>query len=827
MNFIQEKFKKYNDQIIKNINYIDQVIAQIKESLEFNENEFINLSCANIKIHELTDSVSEIISKYETKIAINPSTIKLKSKIHELNILSNNYLNLVRNHNEQTANLFIDEGYNLIKNVENHKLDHQQMLCIVKPAYNHLVIAGAGTGKTTTIIGKIKYLLSKELVNHNQILVLSFTNASAYEMRERINNETNQTIDALTFHALGLNIISTTTKKKPNITSINLPKFVREQIELLINNEVYFTLLLKFLLYNQILAKSEFEFSSEKEYKEYLINNPPTTMKNEVVKSYGEMDIANFLYENNINYIYESPYKLETADETHSQYHPDFYLPDYDLYIEYFGINRENKVPNYFKGEIGKSASEVYNDSIKWKRNLHKTNDTHMIECYAYEKMEGDLIKNLKKKLNDSNVTLNPKSPKELWADLSNDNPSILVTISELFATIINLTKSNNYTIDYLSSLNKQENNSNTKSINVLINLINPIFNAYNNELIKRNEIDFNDMINLATELVKKGEYINNYKYVIIDEYQDISKSRFNLVKALRNSNDFSLFCVGDDWQSIYRFAGSDIGYILNFEKYWGVAEISKIETTYRFPQKLIEITSNFIMKNPSQIKKSIEGKSINQRFPLGEILCFSEKLISKYIKEKLFDLPKNKNVFLIGRYNFDKDVLQDKDFRIKYNNVTGIFDVTYYARQDLKINFLTAHKSKGLQADYVFIINNKNTKTGFPSKIQDSPIFDLLLEKCDTYPFSEERRLFYVAMTRAKEKVYLVTIKGKYSMFAKELLGDYSEDINREHYECPLCGGQLRVINGKYGKFLGCSNYKSLGCTYHKNIVSNSHKNT
>ncbi len=130
-------------------------------------------------------------------------------------------------------------------------------------------------------------------------------------------------------------------------------------------------------------------------------------------------------------------------------------------------------------------------------------------------------------------------------------------------------------------------------------------------------------------------------------------------------------------------------------------------------------------------------------------------------------------------------------------------------------MSFLTAHKSKGLQADYVFIINNKDSRMGFPSKIQDAPILSLLLDNDEQYPHAEERRLFYVALTRAKKKAYILTVQGHESEFARELKNEYRNELKNERFECPLCGGQLIKKSGPYGAFLGCSNYQTKGCTY------------
>ena len=824
MGIIKTLISRYKERVKKRNDLCDSYIAQIDTALQEIKDLFLDKLAFIDPVREeewkcryslLFTNIKSPSIRYMRK-AIQFE--KFLAKREEILSVGNSLKQRISIHNSRVAENRIQKAYELIGDVEGRKLDKQQMMCIVKDAHNHLVIAGAGTGKTTTVVGKIKYLLKAELCKPEDILVLSFTNASASEMSQRINQETGYKIAASTFHKLGLNIITKVDGNIPKITKINMCKFIREHMQENMKTDAYLDLLSTYLLYKRIVEKSEFEFKTQAEYEEYLRLNPPTTINNEIVKSYGEMDIANFLTQNNIKYNYEYPYKVDTCTEKYAQYYPDFYLPDYDIYVEYFGINRNGEVPSYFKGSDGMSATQVYQASMEWKRETHKNNDTRMIECFAFEKYEGNLLENLKQKLSDNGVKINPKTSKELWEQIAAEGDSVLDGIIELFETVISLIKSNGYTITTVRQLNV--GNKNVSTNNLILALIEPIYDAYCAYLKENEEIDFNDMINLATQYVDQKKYVNPYKYVIVDEYQDISKARFSLLSSMRKSNDYELFCVGDDWQSIYRFSGSDIGFILNFEKYWGPTEISKIETTYRFTQKLIEISGNFIMKNPMQIKKSIRGNADITGFVLGEINGYSDKYAIEFMIKKLDDLPGNSSVFFIGRYSFDAKLLDDnKLLECQYDKISGLVNVRYHRRPDLKMSFITAHKSKGLQADYVFIVNNKKSRMGFPSKIQDAAILSLLLEDCDQYPYAEERRLFYVALTRAKKKVFIVTVNGKESEFAVELKTRYGDELKKERFECPSCGGKLIRKSGPYGDFYGCSNYKVTGCSYKRKI--------
>ena len=745
--------------------------------------------------------------------------VKYKNKYEELSLLISNTKYKIDEHNNIVFKEAKKNFHKICGLVEGKYLDDQQVNAIVRKNRNQLVIAGAGSGKTTTIVGKVKYLLLTGQFNPEDILLLSFTNASATEMKERIKKETNIDLDVMTFHKLGLEIIKKSYDHNYKIFNKELYQIIKELINNHIKEQEYLKKLIYFMSTARFNAKDEFDFTNENEYQEYLKTNKPTTLKGEIVKSYGELKIANYLFSNNIKYKYEHEYKYKTTKNESQQYYPDFYLPEYDIYIEYFGIDENNKVAPYFKDKNGLSASEVYNESIKWKRKTHKDNNTIMIETFYYENKQGKLITNLENKLKKHNVKIEPKSEKELWDVINKNNTSLLNEICNIFSTIINLIKSNNYSIEYVKNMIEVQ----SSPINRLtLELITPLYIDYQNDLNKNDMIDFNDMINMATKSILNNKYIHNYKYVIVDEYQDMSISRFRLLESMRRQSEYKLFCVGDDWQSIYRFNGSDIGLITNFEKYWGNTYQNFIENTYRFTSMMSILSGNFIMKNPKQYKKKINAKA-SDNLAIEFINGYTENKSIDFLEERLKKFDKNSTVYFLGRYSFDIDIFKNNNnFIMKYNTHENSTDIFYYKRKDLKIKFLTIHKSKGLQADYVVILNNKNYGMGFPSKINDLPLIKVLLSNgLDDYPYSEERRLFYVALTRSIKQTLLLTIDNNKSIFVNELKKDYDNlmeydtELKRNIYKCPKCGGKLVKRTGPYGIFIGCSNYPR--CKYKK----------
>ena len=561
--------------------------------------------------------------------------------------------------------------------VEGRILDNAQIKAIINENENNLVIAGAGTGKTTTIVGKIKYLVNNG-VDSSNILVLSFTNKSASEMKERIEKEIGKRVDAYTFHKLGLLIVKSV-KENINIYSEGLTGFIVSTLNKLVNDYEYLSKLINFAYSN-----SDNLFS----------------LKGEKVNFKEEKDMCNFLYFNGIVYNYDN-------------ISSEFYLYEYDRYIR-FSKKKRKRIGNIIY--ICESDDVIYKLDSELKRN---------------------------------GISYKGVNYNDIWRMLNRDE-NLLFKVSSYFETIINLIKSNQYNIDDLYE-------------GISSYLVRPLYLEYERFLKENNVVDFNDMINEATRLVKENLFVHNYDYVIVDEYQDISKARFNLLKALRKQKNYNLFCVGDDFQSIYRFSGSDISLITHFDRYWGKTNVSRIENTYRFSDKLAKISGNFVMKNSNQIRKNIKGFESTEN-PI-QVISYNEVI------NTLNSLPNFSTVYMLGRYNKDIDILRGYyDLSVLYDSYNKSVSIIYDKRIDLNIEFLTVHKSKGLQADYTFVINNKDSEMGFPSKIIDDEFTKSLLDYSDDYPYAEERRLFYVALTRCKIKCFLVTVKGCESTFIDEI---------------------------------------------------------
>jgi DNA helicase-4 len=379
---------------------------------------------------------------------------------------------------------------------------------------------------------------------------------------------------------------------------------------------------------------------------------------------------------------------------------------------------------------------------------------------------------------------------------------------------IVKLMHANEHTVDSVLSLAHSEglHGSTFHRILQLLGLIYPVYCQY---LQDTGITTFDDLIILATKYLREGKYRNPFSYIIVDEYQDIAPSRVALLRALIDSYPAKLLCVGDDWQSIYGFNGSNVDDILDFEKIMGSASVIKIEKTYRFPQDLVDILGKFVMVNPYQVRKQIRGRNNLQGSAICVLYADSRQHILEIIAQCLNKFPMNSTVFFIGRFRRDWDDL-GKDCSYFETESSDIVSITYRYRPDLKIRFLTAHASKGLEADNVIIINCHKGIYGFPSQIPTHPVEALLRNQHHRFPHEEERRLFYVAATRTRNRTYLVCQKESASIFVDELVMLDRSVLLADDRFCPFCGARLiEKPQPPFGSMLECENCEKGTCSF------------
>ncbi|CAK3596237.1 DNA helicase IV [Vibrio crassostreae] len=296
--------------------------------------------------------------------------------------------------------------------------------------------------------------------------------------------------------------------------------------------------------------------------------------------------------------------------------------------------------------------------------------------------------------------------------------------------------------------------------LNSELSLCWPCVTAWQKALKEENHIDFSTMISRATQYVEKGKFISPWKFIMIDEYQDISPDRLALVEALCNQSkaqhQASIFAVGDDWQSIYQFAGADVDLTTGFKDRFESSTIHHLDTTYRFNNQLGAVANRFVQENPIQLPKELNSfKQQKQKAVYSAPSKEVEKILDQLNRQSKGKT--NKSILLLGRNHYHKPELLE-DWKKIFTSID--------------IKFMTCHASKGKEADFVIILCVDEGQ--FPTKKKQLHIDGALTESSDAFPYAEERRLFYVAMTRAKEKVW-ITHSGDGSGFVQELHGsDY-----------------------------------------------------
>ncbi|WP_421866457.1 UvrD-helicase domain-containing protein [Marinobacter adhaerens] len=714
---------------------------------------------------------------------------------------------------EQLRNAFVTSEQSRFKalfdSVESNPLtDRQREACIIDED-NNLVLAGAGTGKTSTMIGRTAYLLQSGRARDSDILMLAFGRKAAEEMEERVAEKIpGAQVSAATFHSLGLKIIGDVEGARPQISKLaedenTLAKTVDDWIKILLEERAYQKQVIRYFSDYLYPEKNDFDFTSQGEYFEYIRANKIYSLKGENVKSLEEALIANWLFQMGVEYQYEAPYQAaQTQTPDFRAYLPDFYLPEYDIYLEHFGIARDGSTAPYV--DAGK-----YQEGIRWKRELHQEHETKLIETYSWERREGCLVSSLEKKLSDMGVTFDPLPDEAVLNTLR--ERGVITEFSRLMSQLIAAFKGNHETWEEVRT--RSARLANPGQFLSAMELLKPIVDRYESHLKASDSIDFNDMIGRAINYVESGHFKPSWRYILVDEFQDISRPRARLVKALRdNTKNCSVFCVGDDWQAIYRFTGSDVTLTTGFQKEFGPTKTTSLDKTFRFNNRISEVASKFVMKNPAQVRKYLTTHSVVDE-PAVSILRRgrSERAEGSELEEVFAAISGRVEgkvtVYLLARYWYrlpEKPVLQ----RLQ--------------RQFPKLNVerLTFHASKGKEADYVVILGLDVGPNGFPSAKETHPLLNALLPPEEPYEFAEERRLFYVALTRARHRAYLIADMSVASDFVKELikedypveLEEFPTSLHQLHateLSCPVCktGTMVPRTSGST-MFFGCSNY-------------------
>jgi DNA helicase-4 len=749
----------------------------------------------------------ELVRKYVSYFLIKKD---YSDKVKYLVNIFNDGFDLVKKRNKY----FIEEekkAYrDLFQSVDGKALTEDQMNSVVVDEACNLVVAGVGTGKTLSLIGKIGYILEKGLAKPDEILILSYERVKD-ELSEKVKANFGDSILVNTFHSFGSSVIGEISGEIPVVAdfsndSVLLQKTLDGFLQRGMNEVEFANLVNKYFGYYLRPVENRLEIFSREEYEDYIRTVEIRSLNGERVKSIEECEIANFLFMNQVRYEYEKEYIYSTSED-HRRYTPDFYLPDYGIWIEHIDVDRNcNTITGVDRWE--------YLDSWYWRRQTHKKYMTECLETYGYQHMEGTLLSSLSDMLTSRGVIFR-KLPNELTYSRLQRLGDVSLFVG-LLSKFLLLYKSSTLTIEDLRR--KSADSKHYERYNAFLDVYEPIYRDYKSLLNSVDKIDFNDMINKAIDFIVSGAYVSKFKYILVDDFQDISQSRYRLIKALLKSNpDSHLFCVGDDWQSINRFSGGDLSIMTSFDKLFEFNEKMFLRETFRFNDKIAGFSSEFIMKNQYQYKKEVFGSQCADDSVFVVWYDDMNSALDVVLTEISRRNPGSK-VYILGRYG--EDNYRDLDISRFYrcNSLQNLFDLY----DGLDVQYSTIHGAKGSQRDIVVLVGVRSGSFGFPCEFEDDSVLNLVLGEDDVYPNGEERRVFYVGITRAKSKVYILADRTKVSSFVLEICGgDYDVTFyGDEPVKCPLCQeGYLAMVEGD-PDFYGCTNYLVNGCSYKQKII-------
>lgn len=700
----------------------------------------------------------------------------------------------------------LDRWKDFFDTIESKPLTPEQRLSVVVDEDATLVLAGAGSGKTSVITAKAAYLVKAGIRQPEEILLLAFAKNAAEEMSERVEARSGVPIVARTFHALAYDIIGIVEGSKPALADhatddMAFTNLIKQILKDLVHRlSDVSRAIIQFFAHFLVEPKTEWDFKTKHEFYTHMEAQDLRTLQGEKVKSYEELQIANWLYENGVEYEYEPVYEHKIAETGRRDYQPDFRLSESGIYIEHFGVRRQQLADGSERLITAPFVDrDEYLAGMEWKRQVHAEHGTTLIETYSYERQEGRLLTGLAEKL-APHVTLNPRPVDTIYDRIVELKQ--VDDFSKLLGTFLRKFKSGGYSLQDCGT--KSDQMKLGKRAQAFLAVFAPVFEEYQKRLGGR--IDFEDMILRAAHYAETGRYESPFRHILVDEFQDISQSRARLVKALKAQHpDVRVFAVGDDWQSIFRFAGSDIHLMRHFGREFGgsfdgdtgVHRTVDLGRTFRSVDQIAFAARTFVLRNPAQIQKQIVPAGTATE-PAIRVVTVSKGQDETNLSEVLTAMSaavaleaKPATVLLLGRYRFVEPDMQDLRRRFPR----------------LKISFKTIHASKGLEADHVILLNADSGRMGFPSEIVDDPLLSLVSPEEEAFQNAEERRVMYVAMTRARHTLTILASNARPSSFVTELRKDPAYGISEasgaelEAHVCGECGGRLLGVTGKDGR--------------------------
>jgi len=674
-------------------------------------------------------------------------------------------------------------------------LDDEQQTAIVTDDKYNLVVAAAGSGKTEVLITRIAYLIAREPdgIKPNRILAIAYQNKDVKQIEDRLDGQYGITgVNVSTFHRLGIEVLKRSGNMKNILGKNERPRLIKRIYREAVRSrsDVYQA----FLNYVKSLHDTvmEEDITAKVSALKMKRTMPYTSINDTRVQSRAEKEILDFFLTSKLN---GALIRVEYEPDIEDLGKPDFYLPEYDLFIEHWGLNKYGEVPEFFD-----QTTEEYKANMERKKKWFAENNKLLVETFAYEydedhpevflqKLEDRILHKLQKK-HSNDFCFSTMTYREL-IELVCESDRDWITEDRVSKDIFNFIRNaKTYDLKPEGILQKLGSGKWSRKQRSFGKLAAMVYESYQDKLKELQKIDFEDMINLAVDELKTNKELckNIYDHVLVDEYQDISEQRYKLIKELLDQNPkCKLFCVGDDWQSIMGFAGSNLEFLVNFHKYFDNPAITEISTNYRSIKTIVDAGSCLIRNNRScqlqkrtvsnlrkeeliKVLRSPHKMSFKRNYHM-QIAADCLDRVAKYLNEGYAP----KDILILSRlmqihthqmprlHYIMENILKEAEPR-------GI-KISRNPKTTRNVRLLTVHKAKGLEAKVVLVLNVIKDTYGFPCEIED---YSILEPAKENYPSQdqkeEERRLFYVAMTRAMEDLYIYTWEPAISEFIEEI---------------------------------------------------------
>lgn len=709
------------------------------------------------ELEEKAEKVFEVLERIDSRAWSFPVEREHEDRFEEVKEGLEDCLESLRVYNE----VFVDEEIERFDHLfeGDFELNWGQREAVVRNDDINQVVAGPGTGKTLVLIYRIAYLVEKG-VDPERILAFTLTNKACEEIEDRLEGIGVEGVEVRTFHSFGYSLIDEALEERKTIVDgSDKRRFVRDFIDESAGIE-FGRNFRRFLSLKDSDLSSRQDFESEREFIESRAEKDYETINGEEVESRAEKVIADFLFTHGIDYRYEALAEWADNGEEKRNYRPDFYLPEHGIYIEHWGVI-DGEVADWFSWDTGK-----YKEKMEWGRQQFSDSDYTLVETFEGEYRDEDLEAVLMERLIKKGVEPEPLEMEEI---VENSAEKGLERTGKEFVDFLETAKTFDVSPEDLES--RLEDVENEKYYFGVCGKI--LLEEYREWLESNGYVDFQGLMYKAIEELRDSEEVF-YDHVLVDEFQDVALSQVEMVRQLTRQ-DAKLFCVGDDWQSIYGFRGAVVDYFVNFEDYFGEATVTKLRKNYRSTPEIIRASDRLISENPSQIEKQLETVKESGKKPrIHTISGKNKRKYRKNLAQRTAELAKKyidsgsdpEEVMVLSRLSSATDITDKVEKALKDQGIP------VEGKLEDGVKVLSAHSSKGKEARHVIIVHAVEGHEGFSPETEETGLLNVARDvKVDTE--AEERRLFYVALTRAEETVDILTRKDRESPFLREISGE------------------------------------------------------